>query len=56
VFLLHARLVFVTKYRRPAFTDALLTLCEHKAAAHGLATPISEVVAPLRTAASDGPG
>jgi 2-dehydropantoate 2-reductase len=27
-----------------------------KAAAHGLATPISEVVVPLLAAASDGPG
>ena len=27
--LLHAHLVFVTKYRRPLFTDAMLTYCEH---------------------------
>jgi putative transposase len=27
--LLHAHLVFVTKYRRPVFTDAMLTFCEH---------------------------
>ena len=26
---LHAHLVFVTKYRRPAFTDEMLTFCEH---------------------------
>jgi len=25
----HAHLVFVTKYRRPVFTDATLTFCEH---------------------------
>lgn len=25
---LHAHLVFVTKYRRPVFTDAMLTYCE----------------------------
>jgi putative transposase len=29
VSLLHAHLVFVTKYRRPVFTDAMLTYCEH---------------------------
>jgi REP element-mobilizing transposase RayT len=29
VSLLHAHLVFVTKYRRPVFTDAMLTFCEH---------------------------
>ena len=29
VWLLHAHLVFVTKYRRPVFTDAMLTYCEH---------------------------
>jgi len=29
VSLLHARLVFVTKYRRPLFTDAMLTLTEN---------------------------
>ena len=28
VSLLHAHLVFVTKYRRPVFTDAMLTFCE----------------------------
>ena len=27
--MLHAHLVFVTKYRRPVFTDAMLTYCEH---------------------------
>jgi putative transposase len=27
--LLHAHLVFVTKYRRPVFTDPMLTFCEH---------------------------
>ena len=27
--LLHAHLVFVTKYRRPVFTDAMLTFTEH---------------------------
>jgi REP-associated tyrosine transposase len=27
VSLLHAQLVFVTKYRRPVFTNAMLTLC-----------------------------
>jgi len=26
--LLHANLVFVPKYRRPVFTDAMLTFCE----------------------------
>ncbi len=26
---LHAHLVSVTKYRRPVFTDAMLTFCEH---------------------------
>jgi REP element-mobilizing transposase RayT len=29
VSLLHAHLVFVTKYRRPVFTGQMLTLCEH---------------------------
>ena len=29
VSLLHAHLVFVTKYRRALFTDAMLTFCEH---------------------------
>jgi putative transposase len=29
VSLLHAHLVFVTKYRRPVFTDEILTSCEH---------------------------
>lgn len=29
VSLLHAHLVFVTKYRRKVFTDAMLTYCEH---------------------------
>ncbi len=29
VSLLHAHLVFVTKYRRPVFTDAMLTYCEN---------------------------
>ena len=29
VSMLHAHLVFVTKYRRPVFTDAMLTFCEH---------------------------
>ncbi len=29
VSLLHAHLVFVTKYRRAVFTDAMLTFCEH---------------------------
>ena len=29
VSLLHAHLVFVTKYRRPVFTGAMLTYCEH---------------------------
>jgi putative transposase len=29
VSLLHAHLVFVTKYRRPVFTDAMLTFTEH---------------------------
>jgi putative transposase len=29
VSLLHAHLVFVTKYRRPIFTDAMLSLCQH---------------------------
>jgi REP-associated tyrosine transposase len=29
VSLLHAHLVFVTKFRRPVFTDAMLTFCEH---------------------------
>lgn len=28
VSLLHAHLVFVTKYRRKVFTDAMLTYCE----------------------------
>ena len=28
VSLLHTHLVFVTKYRRPVFTDAMLTFCE----------------------------
>jgi putative transposase len=28
VSLLHAHLVFVTKYRRPVFTDQMLTFCE----------------------------
>ncbi len=27
--LLHAYLVFVTKYRRKVFTDDMLTFCEH---------------------------
>lgn len=27
--LLHAHLVFVTKYRRPLLTDQMLTFCEH---------------------------
>ena len=27
--LLHAHLVFVTKYRRPVFTDEMLSFCEH---------------------------
>ena len=27
--LLHAHLVFLTKYRRAVFTDAMLTFCEH---------------------------
>ena len=26
---LHAHLIFVTKYRRPVFTDQMLTCCEH---------------------------
>jgi putative transposase len=25
----HAHLMLVTKYRRPVFTDAMLTFCEH---------------------------
>jgi REP element-mobilizing transposase RayT len=29
VSLLHAHLVFVTKYRRPLFTGEMLTFCEH---------------------------
>ena len=29
VYTLHAHLVFVTKYRRPVFTDEMLTCCEH---------------------------
>ena len=29
VSLLHAHVVFVTKYRRPVFTDAMLTHCEN---------------------------
>jgi putative transposase len=29
VSLLHAHLVFVTKYRHPVFTDAMLAYCEH---------------------------
>ena len=29
MWLLHAHLVFVTTYRRPVFTDAVLTYCEH---------------------------
>jgi putative transposase len=29
VSLLHAHLVFLTKYRRPVFTDPMLTFCEH---------------------------
>jgi Transposase IS200 like len=29
VSLLHAHLVFVTKYRRPVFTGHMLTFCEH---------------------------
>jgi putative transposase len=29
VSLLHAHLVFVTKYRRPLFTAEMLTFCEH---------------------------
>jgi putative transposase len=29
VSLLHVHLVFVTKYRRPIFTDPMLSLCEH---------------------------
>jgi putative transposase len=29
VSLLHAHLVFVTKYRRPVFTGQILTFCEH---------------------------
>jgi putative transposase len=28
VSLLHAHLAFVTNYRRPVFTDAMLTFCE----------------------------
>jgi putative transposase len=28
VYTLHAHLVFVTKYRRPVFTDVMLTSCE----------------------------
>ena len=29
VYTLHAHLVYVTNYRRPAFTDPMLTCCEH---------------------------
>lgn len=29
VYTLHTPLVFVTKYRRPVFTDPMLTFCEH---------------------------
>jgi putative transposase len=29
VYTLQVHLVFVTKYRRPVFTDAMLTYCEH---------------------------
>jgi putative transposase len=29
VYTLHTHLVFVTKYRRPAFTDEMLASCEH---------------------------
>ena len=29
VYTLHAHLVFVTKFRRPVFTDSMLTFCEH---------------------------
>ena len=29
VYTLHAHLVFVSKYRRPVFTDPMLTSCEH---------------------------
>jgi hypothetical protein len=32
VSLLHAHLVFVTKYRRRLFTDTMLTFCEHTGA------------------------
>ena len=33
--LLHAHLVFVTKYRRQIFTDEMLTFCEHTMRAVG---------------------
>jgi 2-dehydropantoate 2-reductase len=42
--------------RRPLEWDIRNAVISRKAAAHGLATPISDVVVPLLAAASDGPG
>jgi 2-dehydropantoate 2-reductase len=41
---------------RPLEWDIRNAVILRKAAAHGLATPISEVLVPLLAAASDGPG
>jgi 2-dehydropantoate 2-reductase len=41
---------------RPLEWDIRNGVIQRKAAAHGLATPISDVVVPLLAAASDGPG
>ncbi|HTM83991.1 MAG TPA: ketopantoate reductase C-terminal domain-containing protein [Mycobacterium sp.] len=41
---------------RPLEWDIRNGVIRRKAAAHGLATPISDVVVPLLAAASDGPG
>ena len=41
---------------RPLEWDVRNAVISRKAAAHGLATPISDVVVPLLAAASDGPG
>jgi 2-dehydropantoate 2-reductase len=41
---------------RPLEWDIRNGVIPRKAAAHGIATPISDVVVPLLAAASDGPG
>ena len=42
--------------RRPLEWDIRNGVISRKAAEHGLATPISDVLVPLLAAASDGPG